>query len=97
MISGLLSVKALIPIKPFMVGPNTADASAWLNKKFKFADDAGQYILAMSAHIMTPFAYNTTMVSAKEITAWKDLLSPKWKGKLAARDPRLGGGKVIYQ
>ncbi len=91
-VSGLLSVKAITPIKPFMVGPNTADPSVWLNKKFSFSDDAGQYIIAMSVYIMPPFAYNTTMISAKEITSWKDLLLPKWKGKLASRDPRVSGG-----
>ncbi len=91
-INGLMPVKAVIPIKPFMVGPNTADPSVWLNKKFNFADDAGQYNLVMSVYIMPPFVYNTAMVSPKEITAWKDLLAPKWKGKLAALDPRLAGG-----
>jgi len=91
-ISGLLPVKAIIPIKPFMVGPNAVDASAWLNKRFNFTDESGQYILAMSAHIMPPFAYNMTMVSPKEIASWTDLLAPKWKGKLAIRDPRMSGG-----
>ncbi len=91
-ISGLLPAKAIIPIKPFMVGPNTADASVWLNKKFSFADEAGQYNLLMSVYITPPFVYNTTMVSGKEIMAWKDFLAPKWKGKLAVRDPRQAGG-----
>ncbi len=95
-ISGLLSVKAIIPVKSFMIGPNTADPSVWLNKKFSFADDAGQYVLVMSNYIMPPFVYNTTMISAKEIKVWKDLLAPKWKGKLAARDPRLGGGGLAH-
>ena len=40
-ITGLLAVKAVIPIQPFLAGPNTADASVWLNKKFSFADEAG--------------------------------------------------------
>ena len=42
-ITGLMSVKAVIPIQPYLVGPNTRDASVWLNKQFSFADDAGQY------------------------------------------------------
>ncbi len=91
-INGLLSVKAIVPIKPFLVGPNTADTSVWLNKKFNYADEAGQYNLVMSVYIMPPFIYNPTMISAREITAWKDLLAPKWKGKLALSDPRLSGG-----
>ncbi len=91
-INGLMPAKAVIPIKPFLVGPNTTDASVWLNKKFSYADEAEQYIVLMSVYIMPPFVYNPTMVSAKEITAWKDLLAPKWKGKLAALDPRQAGG-----
>ncbi|HEY3302925.1 MAG TPA: extracellular solute-binding protein [Candidatus Binatia bacterium] len=91
-ITGLMSVKAVIPIQPFLAGPNAQDASVWLNKKFNFADEAGQYNLVMSVYILPPFIYNPTMVSTKEIKAWKDLLASKWKGRLAARDPRLAGG-----
>jgi iron(III) transport system substrate-binding protein len=91
-INGLMPAKAVIPIHPYFVGPNTRDASVWLNKKFSFADEAGQYNLAMSVYILPPFVYNPTMVSAAEISSWKDLLAPKWKGKIACRDPRLAGG-----
>lgn len=91
-ITGLMSVKAVIPIHPYLVGPNTRDASVWLNKKLSFADDAGQYNMVMSVYILPPFVYNPTMVSPGEINSWRDLLAPKWKGKLAARDPRLAGG-----
>jgi ABC-type Fe3+ transport system substrate-binding protein len=91
-ITGLMSVKAVIPIQPFLVGPNTRDTSVWLNKKLSFADEAAQYNLVMSVYILPPFVYNPTMISSNEITAWKDLLASKWKGKMAARDPRLAGG-----
>ncbi|HTN72327.1 MAG TPA: extracellular solute-binding protein [Methylomirabilota bacterium] len=91
-ITGLMPAKAVIPIQPFLAGSNTQDASVWLNKKFSFADEAGQYNLVMTVYILPPFIYNPTMISPKEITAWKDLLAPKWKGKLVVRDPRLAGG-----
>jgi ABC-type Fe3+ transport system substrate-binding protein len=91
-ITGLMSAKAVVPIQPYLVGPNTRDASVWLNKKFSFADDAGQYNMVMSVYILPPFVYNPTMVSPGEINGWKDLLAPKWKSKLVARDPRLAGG-----
>ncbi len=91
-IHGLLPVNAVIPLRPFLVGPNTADPSVWFNKKFSFADEAGQYNMVMSVYIEAPFIYNPTMVSDNEIKAWKDLLAPKWKGKLAAQDPRQSGG-----
>ena len=91
-ITGLMSAKAVIPIHTYLVGPNTRDASMWLNKKFSFADEAGQYNMVMSVYILPPFVYNPTMVSPNEIKSWKDLLAPKWNGKMAARDPRLAGG-----
>jgi ABC-type Fe3+ transport system substrate-binding protein len=91
-INGLIPVKAVMPIQPYLVGPNSRDSTPWFNKKFSFADEAGQYNLAMSVYILPPFVYNPKLVAANEINAWKDLLAPKWKGKLVMRDPRLAGG-----
>lgn len=91
-INGLIPVKAVIPIQPYLVGPNSRDPAPWFNKKFSFADEAAQYNLVMSVYILPSFVYNPTLVAAKEINAWKDLLAPKWKGKLVMRDPRLAGG-----
>jgi iron(III) transport system substrate-binding protein len=91
-INGLMPVKAVIPIQPYLVGPNSRDPGPWFNKKFSFADEAGQYNLAMSVYILPPFVFNPKLVATNEINAWKDLLAPKWKGKLVMRDPRLAGG-----
>ena len=91
-INGLMPVKAVIPIQPYLVGPNSRDPAPWFNKKFSFADEAGQYNLAMSVYILPPFVFNPKLVATNEINAWKDLLAPKWKGKLVMRDPRLAGG-----
>ena len=49
--------------------------------------------------VMTPFQrgtifYNSKLVNAKEFTSHKDLLNPKWKGKLVVDDPRRGGPGV---
>jgi iron(III) transport system substrate-binding protein len=46
----------------------------------------------MSVYILPSFVFNPKLVAANEINAWKDLLAPKWKGKLVMRDPRLAGG-----
>lgn len=36
--------------------------------------------------------YNTMLVSPQEVpTGWKDLLDPRWKGKIAFADPNLSG------
>jgi iron(III) transport system substrate-binding protein len=91
-INGLMPVKAVIPIQPYLVGPNSRDPAPWFNKKFSFADEAGQYNLVMSVYILPSFVFNPKLVAANEINAWKDLLAPKWKSKLVMRDPRLAGG-----
>jgi iron(III) transport system substrate-binding protein len=40
---------------------------------------------------VSPIAINTDNVKPEEIRAFKDLLNPKWKGKITSRDPALGG------
>ena len=35
--------------------------------------------------------YNTKLVDPKEFKSYRDLLNPKWKGKITAMDPRMRG------
>lgn len=37
------------------------------------------------------FVYNPKLVRAGEITTWRDLLNPTWKGKIALADPSVSG------
>ncbi len=92
-ITGLMPAKAISPIMPHLVGPNSKNASAWLGGKYTFADSAGRFVIIMSAYVKAPFIYNPDVVDASGIKSWKDLLNPKWKNKIALRDPtRPGGG-----
>ncbi|NIO06687.1 MAG: extracellular solute-binding protein [Deltaproteobacteria bacterium] len=92
-ITGLLPADAITPIRPLLVGPNSSDESAWRNGGgYKFADNAKKYVFVMSAYVKAPFIYNPEVVNARRIKSWKDLLDPKWKGKIAIRDPRRPGG-----
>jgi iron(III) transport system substrate-binding protein len=90
----LLPAKAIVPIKPFLAGPNAADASKWQDEKFLFSDDAGIYNLLFTLYVNAPFTYNPNLVSAGEITSWKDLLDQKWKGRISTRDPTAAGGAL---
>jgi len=90
-LGSLLPAKALVPLKPFLSGPNTKDPSKWFGGKLKFADNAGIYNLMFSQYVKPPFVYNSKLVSDDDFKSWKDLLDPKWQGKIEIRDPRIAG------
>ena len=94
----LLPGKALVPIKSWLSGPNTKDLSKWRGGKLTFSDDAQSYNLVFSAYVKAPFIYNSQMVSGSDFRSWKDLLEPKWQGKIALKDPLgAGGGAGVTQ
>jgi iron(III) transport system substrate-binding protein len=91
-LEALLPGKALAPIKPALVGPNTRDVSKWRGGKLTFSDDAQTYNLIFSTYVKAPFIYNSNLVSAADFKSWTDLLNPKWQGKIALKDPLSAGG-----
>jgi len=88
----LLPAKALVAVKPWLSGPNTQDPSKWRGGKLTFSDDAQSYNLVFSAYVKAPFIYNSQLVSGADFKSWKDLLEPKWQGKIALKDPVGAGG-----
>jgi iron(III) transport system substrate-binding protein len=88
----LLPAKALVAIKPWLSGPNTQDPSKWRGGKLTFSDEAQNYNLVFSAYVKAPFIYNSNLVSGADFKSWKDLLEPKWQGKIALKDPLSAGG-----
>jgi iron(III) transport system substrate-binding protein len=92
-LQAMLPAKAIIPMRPFLAGPATRNLAEWRGGKLTFSDEAGLYNLVFSFYRKAPFVYNSNLVSAKEIRTYKDLLAPKWKGKMGIRNPtRPGGG-----
>ncbi len=70
--------------------PEVLDPQAWIAKRVPYYDK-DQTGIAMLA---TPQRYvlrNTAMVNDHEITSYKDLLNPKWKGKITMNDPTVTG------
>src|SRR5581483_6367326 len=59
---------AVVPIPPFLVGPNTRDPTVWRNGDFNFSDAARQYSLMFSAYKKESFVYNPALVAPGEIT-----------------------------
>jgi iron(III) transport system substrate-binding protein len=89
----LLPAKALEPIRSAFILPEVNDATLWFEKRFHFADRDNQYVLLSDATIVSDLlTYNTKLIRSDDIRSLWDLLQPKWKGKIAAYDPRLPGG-----
>jgi iron(III) transport system substrate-binding protein len=87
----LMDANVLDPIQPYLVGPETLDRSKWLGGKLDFADNAEKFNVVMISGVNLPIAYNPTLVSSSELKSYKDVLDPKWRGKVSMVDPRMAG------
>lgn len=87
----LYPAKALEPIPTFMILPEVKDQAKWFRKQHHYADPEGRHIFVFEGVVRSDMAFNTTLVDPKEFTSYWDLVKPKWKGKIAAMDPKLPG------
>src|SRR5262245_27090199 len=91
----LYEAKYLEPITPALILPEVLDQSKWWRGKHHYNDPEKKFIFQ---YIGSPnfgsIYYNSTLVNAKEFTSFWDFVNPKWKGKIAFRDVRIGGSGV---
>jgi iron(III) transport system substrate-binding protein len=87
----LVRGNAMDPIAPYLVGPNAHDTSRWPGGKLDFVDRAETHNVVYASTVKVPLAYHPGQVSPDEIRSFKDLLHPRWKGKMAMYDPRVAG------
>lgn len=89
----------LEPIRPLLVLPEVTDPASWLNKKLWFADREQKFMPLYRGSLNTIFSVNTNLTQPSDFKTYFDLLNPKWKGKIAAQDPRTtgsGGSLTIF-
>ena len=86
-----MDANVLDPIQPYLVGPETVDTSKWLGGKLDFADNAEKFNVVMISGVNLPIAYNPNLVSPAELKSYKNVLDPKWRGKVAMVDPQMAG------
>jgi iron(III) transport system substrate-binding protein len=100
-LASLIPANAVVPMQPFLVGPESHDTSKWRGGKFDFSDNAEKYNLVYGNRVQIAFVYNRDLLSHGKIKSWKDFLDPQWKGKIAMLDPRrtgagLGWARIWY-
>jgi iron(III) transport system substrate-binding protein len=86
--------KMLAPLKPELISTEVTDASKWTRGGWWFMDPEQKYVLRLFNTLGTSFHINTDYVKPEEVTSAHALLDPKWKGKISAHDPTVGGSGI---
>jgi iron(III) transport system substrate-binding protein len=83
--------KMLDPLKPVLILPEVVDGSKWKKGELWFADPEQQYVLRIFNTVNRAFTINTREVKPEELRSVRDLLDPKWKGRISFMDPTISG------
>jgi iron(III) transport system substrate-binding protein len=87
----------LLPIEPVLMLPEVTNLSNWRNNSLDFSDKE-KLNLVFAFMVKTPLAYNLDQVQANEVDELKELLDPKWKGKIIMGDPiPSGSGSAVFR
>jgi iron(III) transport system substrate-binding protein len=87
----LYAEKMIDPLKPLLVLPEVVDPTKWRRGNLWFMDPEEKYVLRVFSRAREFFPINADHVKPQEIGSAKDLLNPKWKGKIATEDPTSTG------
>lgn len=87
--------KILDPIAPLLLLPGAIDPSKWKQGKPVFSDPEGSYALRMLNYVRPLFNINTNFAKPEEFKSIRDLLNPKWRGKISAFDPTVSGSGLF--
>src|SRR5207248_760244 len=84
------------PIRPALIHPDVTDDSKW-NGGFEagFIDHNPETAYSFSWERLIQLWINTDQVKDGELNSARDLVNPKWKGRIAFFDPRTGGQTYI--
>ncbi len=63
-LEGLAPVNAIMPMQPFLVGPESRDLSKWQAGKLHFSDDAEKYNLVYGNRVQVAFVYQPRLLGA---------------------------------
>jgi len=89
-LEAMIPMGAFDPVEPALILPDVIDPKTWRGGAIEFLDPGNMVIVMTPFHRGTIF-YNTKLVDGKEFKSHKDLLNPKWTGKMVVDDPRRAG------
>jgi iron(III) transport system substrate-binding protein len=74
-----------------MILPEVVDPGKWKTGKLWFTDPEEKFVLRVFRSVSGLFFYNADHAKAEELRSFKDLLNPKWRGKISTDDPMVNG------
>lgn len=86
---------AFDPLEPVFLLPEVKDPGMWLQGIMPFTDKE-KMIFSFSAYPSSGLEYNADHVSKEDLQSYRDLLNPKWKGKIVWSDPSIGGSGNMW-
>ncbi len=86
--------KMLAPLKPALILGDALDPAKWRRGKLWFTDPQERYVLRLFNTVGPALHINTRSVKPDELRAARDLLDPRWKGRISAHDPTVGGSGI---
>jgi iron(III) transport system substrate-binding protein len=88
-LESMIPMGAFDSLEPALILPEVKDPKAW-RSGMEFLDP-NKMLLTMTPFQRGTIFYNPKLLNPKEFKSHKDLLDPKWKGKLILDDPRRAG------
>jgi iron(III) transport system substrate-binding protein len=83
------------PIRPLLFRPDVTSDASWIHPVEQcYIDLERRLAFAWDHSVQHVFAIDTTQVKPDEIKSVKDLLQPRWKGRLLLSDPRVGDTRL---
>jgi iron(III) transport system substrate-binding protein len=80
---------AVQSVQPLLVLPEVKNPKLWIGDDLPWASD---WTLAYGASADSGLiVYHSKLVKPDEFKSYRDILNPKWKGKIVMRDPREDG------
>ncbi len=89
-ITNLKPAGAYAPLTPMLIRPDILDSQYWQPGQPSWVDK-DHMVLNIEYSASGRLGINTDLVKASEIKSLRDLLDPKWKGKIIMNDPTVAG------
>jgi iron(III) transport system substrate-binding protein len=87
--------KMLVPLRPELIMPEVVDESKWKKGALWFSDPDQQYVLRLTNSVSAMVYINTDHVKPDDLRSARDLLDPKWQGKISVEDPTVNGSGSV--